>query len=867
MKRLLYLFAILMATVCTVQAAQVNETEARQIADKFFGAHSSRFTASTVQPVTRLAYTAEAGRFYIYERSQGNGFVVVSGDDRLPQLLGYSATGTFTTDDIPLPMQDWMAEMNREIAFLQSHKDASAHQPALRATPIDPLMTSRWNQDWPYNNLCPTYTAGGATERAVTGCVATAMAQIMYFYKWPEQGTGSHTYNCNVNGSDITTLSADFSQSVYEWDLMLDAYDENSSEEACYAVAKLMSDVGISIDMNYGNSSGASEMSVMEAITQYFGYSSKRYLLQRDLYSADVWDQMLYDEINAGRPILYCGYTYTQGSLSGHAFVLDGVDARGYFHVNWGWGGSADGYFVVSALAPGQGMNFKYGQDAIFGFVPAPNDSDVPEVLNVRGLLHPKVNSGERTTLAAVDFSDIYVEGNMTDTVGYESMGYWEMPYDTIPLELRVVGQDGTILQTQRFSYKVFIDGWGTIPLEGMGIIPDESLADGEYLIKMAYSSEKVGDFDTWVCDEFGNDVYCKMILSDNMFYLKDCFLSTEYNLESINVLESPFVDEPFEVNVTLAHPRGFGPPRPGDQPEETSTIGGVHLSLKKNGEEVATSEPLDISIPRESTLTFSLQMTAPSEWGRYELSLVDDCGRLFYPESGWMDSREDEGIIHIIVVPKSEKMVEDFEGMTANSKTNETNIKGVFTSWNFSKSGVRAPGEGKCNGTNSVMMKKPSTFYSIEPVHHSIFMAEATFFNNASAEAKYTLEYSVDNGANWAKALTIDDADAAAVPGSSVTHAIWQLDLKASDSALFRIAMTGGSSAATYVDDFILRYNDLSLVGDVNLDGQVNISDLNAIIHTIFSGTLNDNADLNHDGDVNIADVNMVINIILRGS
>ena len=338
MKRLFFLFTITLAALCTVQAAQVNESEARQIADRFFGTKSARFAASASQAATRLAYTAEAGRFYIYDRSAGCGFVIVAGDDRLPQVLGYSIDGTFSSNGIPLPMQDWMAEMNREIAFLQSHNNANAHHPVKRANPIAPLMTTRWTQDWPYNLLCPTYTIGGnVTERAVTGCVATAMAQIMNYYKWPAQGTGSHTYDCNVNDTDPTTLSADFSQSVYEWNLMLDDYSSESSEESCLAVAKLMSDAGISINMNYGSSSGASESAVMTAITDYFGYSGKRYLLQRDLYSASEWDQLLYDEISAGRPVLYCGYTYTQGSLGGHAFVFDGVDARGYFHVNWGW--------------------------------------------------------------------------------------------------------------------------------------------------------------------------------------------------------------------------------------------------------------------------------------------------------------------------------------------------------------------------------------------------------------------------------------------------------------------------------------------------------------------------------------------------
>ena len=273
MKRFISIVSIAMIAVCSLQAAQVNVAEAHQVAESFFAAKSLRHASPSTQPVMRLAYTAEHERFYVFNRGERSGFVVVAGDDRLPQVLGYGESGKFVADKLPIAMQDWMAEMNREIAFLQSHSGVAAHKPAKRAEPIYPLMTTFWDQGWPYNMLCPTYN--GNSERAVTGCVATAMAQIMNFHKWPLRGTGSHTYNCNVNDTDPTTLSANFSESFYEWDKMLDVYNQDSSEESCYAVAKLMSDAGISIDMGYGSSSGASESAVLTALTRYFGYSDR----------------------------------------------------------------------------------------------------------------------------------------------------------------------------------------------------------------------------------------------------------------------------------------------------------------------------------------------------------------------------------------------------------------------------------------------------------------------------------------------------------------------------------------------------------------------------------------------------------------
>ena len=858
MKRLL-LLVITMITVCGVHAEQVNESAARKTAAKFFAENATRYSAPLGGLAPQLAYTAEKDRFYIYNRGGNSGFVIVAGDDELPQVLGYGTQGEFTSSDIPLPMQDWIAEMSREIAFLQSHRGMPVHQPLQRANPVAPLMTTKWDQGAPYNNMCPTYNFGEA--RAVTGCVATAMAQIMNYHEWPLQGTGSHSYYCVVNDTDPVELSADFSQSFYQWDLMLDTYDMNSSQESCDAVAKLMSDAGISIEMNYGSSSGAQETAVLSALTQYFGYSDRHYLLQRDLYNADEWDQFLVDEISAGRPVLYCGYSYTQGSLGGHAFVLDGIDERGYFHVNWGWGGSSDGYFMVSMLAPGSGYNFKYGQDCIFGIVPAHEADIVPGVLYVRGIMHPDMYSVPRGSWARVKLSDVYAEGNLVDSAGVENMGYWPAVYDTIPMELRIVDQNGVVKQTQRFSHKVYLSGWGQ-PSPEISFIPDASLPNGEYAVKIAYSTHKDGNYDSWVCDDYGNDLYCSMLLTSDMVYLLDCCLAEKYDLVSMTADQSIYVNEPFNVDVTLTHTMGWGPP--GGQSGGPESKGRIHLSLVKDGVEVATSEPMEISIPLDATTTYSMQMTAPGEWGRYELMVLDESGRMFTPESGWLETDEGGGISVIFVFPKTDELVEDFETMTANSSTSQTNVQGRFTKWNFNKSGVRAPGEGKCNGVNSIMMKKPSTFYSIEPLHHRFMMASAVFFNNATADAKYTLEYSVDNAETWVKAPTIEGEQAAVVPGASVTQVIWQLNLQACDGALFRVSMTGGSTAATYVDDFTLRYNDSSAVGDVNKDGEVNIADVNAIIDMILSGNTAPSGDINEDGEINIADVNALISLIL---
>ena len=420
MKRILFILAIAMATFYSLQAASINEAEARQVADKFFSVHSSRMMAPAAQPEVHLAYTAERGRFYVYDRGRNGGFVVVAGDDRLPQVLGYGDKGDFSTSALPSSLQYWMKEMNRQIEFMQSHEDVVAYQPVKRAAAVGPLMTTLWDQDAPYNDLCPTYTDGnGVTNRAVTGCVATAFAQVMNYHQWPSVGQGSHSYVCNVNDMTVTELSADFSQSQYRWDLMLDSYNSSSSPESCEAVAKLMSDVGISMDMGYGSSSGASERAAMNAMKRYFKYGDNCYLVERDYFSAAEWDQMLTDELSARRPIVYCGYDLSGQDAGGHAFVFDGFNIDGYYHVNWGWGGSYDGYFLFWVLNPGK-YNFNYIQDAVLGLVPETQNDDVNKVLYVRSQLVPKtpsVSLGSTITMTMDNFTAV---GNMLDTAGYD---------------------------------------------------------------------------------------------------------------------------------------------------------------------------------------------------------------------------------------------------------------------------------------------------------------------------------------------------------------------------------------------------------------------------------------------------------------
>lgn len=278
--------------------------------------------------------------YYIYNDRHGRGFVVVAGDDAMGQVLGYSHTGTLDT-----------LRASEELKFLLSaYRDAFhqlQRQPATRATvtttpsnpkEVAPLLTTAWNQDDPYSRR---------TGYNYTGCVATAVAQIMYYHRWPERGKGSYSY---VVRSDNRTMSVDFSESVYPWDKMLPKYNTRTAlanAEACDAVALLMRDVGVSVNMQYDlTSSGAQTFMAAKALKTYFNYSTS--MLNKSDEGAAAFTQILRKEIENGFPVYISGSVKSGGS--GHAWVVDGVDRDNLFHMNFGWGGGGDGYFSVTAL-------------------------------------------------------------------------------------------------------------------------------------------------------------------------------------------------------------------------------------------------------------------------------------------------------------------------------------------------------------------------------------------------------------------------------------------------------------------------------------------------------------------------------------
>ena len=332
-------------------------SEAEALAAEFLQRHpafSSPSGASRVASAdaltlahTHLQSDATTPAVYVFSRAN-EGFVLVSADDKSRSILGYADEGVFRTDDLPANVRFWLDmyahEIERASKSVASGAVSSRSEYATTYTAVSPLCSATWDQSAPYNNLCPTKNG----ERCVTGCVATAAAQVMYANQWPKKGTSSHSYTWNGQ-----TLSADFSKTTYQWSKMLADYSGSSTTTQQTAVATLMYHCGVACEMAYGigseGGSGANTSLMAQALNTYFGYDAGIITLPKDYMDADVMLDKMAADLQAGHTILMSGRTVNN---EGHAFVCDGIQSNGYLHINWGWGGYCNGYFALSALEP-----------------------------------------------------------------------------------------------------------------------------------------------------------------------------------------------------------------------------------------------------------------------------------------------------------------------------------------------------------------------------------------------------------------------------------------------------------------------------------------------------------------------------------
>ena len=344
-----------------------SEHEVLDIAQKFWNVRQSNVRIS-IAPISVNSLQNKTRRVnsvsgcYVINDETNKRFVIISADERMPQILGYSDNGIFSAESAPEGLLDMIAEYNAQYDFLLSN-NLEKYQNPQRVSDVNyPIMIqTKWGQKEPYWNECPLDANG---QRCVTGCVATAMAQVVNYHRWPEKGQGGIvSYDVRPYITSIAQ-SFDFDDLSIDWNNMLDTYDSGATQTQKDEVAKLMHACGVSVYMDYTSGvSGADDPNIPYALINNFGYNPNIYYAAKAYYEIDEWHQLIEEELQAGRPILYSGE-----GIGGHQFVLDGKK-DGLYHFNFGWEGDDDGYFLLDAINLGL-HNYNSSQAMILGVCP-----------------------------------------------------------------------------------------------------------------------------------------------------------------------------------------------------------------------------------------------------------------------------------------------------------------------------------------------------------------------------------------------------------------------------------------------------------------------------------------------------------------
>ena len=396
----------------TVQAAPVDSLTAKNLARDYWGGITRTPVERLMNLPVEIEYTAmseEAGLantplvcYYIVNVGQ-SGFVILAGDNRITPILGYSTESRFETEGMPENLRYWLEGIREEIAYALNENiltetpkityqwEHLAELAGTRTVIVDALVQTTWNQSKYYNQQCPADTAG-PDGHVYTGCVATAMAQIIRYWEWPWSGLNTNTYT-----SDYGPLTVDYSSAIYNYDNMPVILDTSSTAAQIDAVAMLSYHCGVSVDMGYSpDGSGAVSNKVPDALMQYFAYPSGMSFLYKEDYTAAEWDTILQNELNHARPVYYAG----SSESGGHAFVCDGYDNNGTYHFNWGWNGYGNGFYLIDSLTPGShfysnnhraivGINptgefIRCSKNSLISIIPAGTTGEVTKV-DVRG--------------------------------------------------------------------------------------------------------------------------------------------------------------------------------------------------------------------------------------------------------------------------------------------------------------------------------------------------------------------------------------------------------------------------------------------------------------------------------------------------
>lgn len=541
MRKILLLFSLFLMTL-VAWGEPIDRNEALKQANAFLSSKGIPVRQSLDMAYAQPGKAAEArSLYYVFNVGNDKGFVIVAGDDAVSPILAYADRGDFSEREMAPAAKAMLESYAQQIEMIQQNPSLAVAASTSYAA-IAPMVETQWNQMEPYNYMCPIIR--GEAVRSVTGCVATAMAQIIYYHKHPvEQTKAIPAYELSsryvIPGADPVTLN---------WDAMQLTYTGSEAEDdpSALAVAQLMVLCGKSVKMSYSSSaSGAASESVPAALKEYFDYDGAAHMVYRDEYTNADWEKMIYDELAAKRPVYLSGTSVSGTSVVGHAFVCDGYDGEGLFHINWGWGGMSDGFFRLTLLNPddhGTGGNngsggFNMDEGAIIGI--QPNQGGTSQEVAQMTLDH--FAATEETVTRNSIFGSFSVPVNAA---------CWNNTSQTLSVELGLAYYDESNEMVGEPS------GLGSYSLDtGYGLSYDElsmgdGIKEGTYYVKFVH---KVNGSDEWTLMKNADKYYLELQVNVTTATIVNHAPQQDFVVNDVNVQGNMSVgsQQTFTYNIT----------------------------------------------------------------------------------------------------------------------------------------------------------------------------------------------------------------------------------------------------------------------------------------------------------------------------
>lgn len=526
--RIVLSFLVLLAIALPTQARQVTEAEARAIAGQFFNVDMPEKPAA----MKAKGKKGHASPFYVFNNPVEQGWVIVAGDDRAVPILAYGDEDYFYEDEVPECVHDWLSGYVEQIEAIDNGSTVEEPEPTSTSviagtkTKIAPLLgATKWAQSLPFNQACPSYSTTDGTSYCPAGCVAIAMAQIMYYYKSSYGSLAIPAYTSSMDNfvNERPALPA----TTFNWSIMNPWYhNQASSTASAKEVQKLVKYCGQSVKMAYGKKS-SSATSQRNAFTCYFGYDKLSQQIKREDMNATTWENVIYTEIASGRPV----YISARKLSSGHAFICDGYDGEGHYHINWGWRGSNNGFFALNALSDGNsgGIGAASGEEgytinlqAIIGLEPSKSTQTNSDNNNVA------IYSNDTDDIAGITVpSTTYSRSSASSSFNNVKLiaNYWNNSDQTYTYDLgwALYDSNGNLKSTHTvITNKSLQGGYYTYPTSSLSI--GSGLSSGTYYLKP-------------ICRLSGQSTWL-LVRGANVNYVKANITSTNLTLEVFDELK-----------------------------------------------------------------------------------------------------------------------------------------------------------------------------------------------------------------------------------------------------------------------------------------------------------------------------------------